>query len=291
MMIPTLPRFLAAPGAALDRGPIAMIFAEDEVEIASTLRHHLGLGFRSVLLFAPDAFDVDPDLAAAPAVQRIRFDAAAGADPIAAVNAVAAAAPGRWMYYGFNAEYLFYPFCESRSVGEMLAFHAEERRDAMLSYVVDLYAPDLERCPDAVSCAEAHLDRSGYFALARPDPESDGRVCERQLDVFGGLRWRFEEHVPPERRRIDRIALFRARRGVQLRRDHTFSEPEYNTYACPWHNNLTAAVMSFRAAKALRRNPGSRDAIASFAWHNSVPFEWRSQQLLDLGLMEPGQWF
>ena len=78
---------------------------------------------------------------------------------------------------------------------------------------------------------------------------------------------------------------------MQLRRDHTFSEPEYNTYACPWHNNLTAAVMSFRAAKALRRNPGSRDAIASFAWHNSVPFEWRSQQLLDLGLMEPGQWF
>jgi hypothetical protein len=26
-------------------------------------------------------------------------------------------------------------------------------------------------------------------------------------------------------------------------------------------------------------------------WHNSAPFEWHSQQLLDLGLMEPGQWF
>jgi len=49
--------------------------------------------------------------------------------------------------------------------------------------------------------------------------------------------------------------------------------------------------MSFRAAKALRRNPGSRYEIASFAWYNSVPFEWRSRQLLELGLMEPGQWF
>ena len=33
---------------------------------------------------------------------------------------------------------------ESRSVVEMLAFHAEERRDAMLTYVIDLYAKDLE---------------------------------------------------------------------------------------------------------------------------------------------------
>ena len=291
MTTPTLSRFLAAPGPALDRGPIAMIFAEDEVEIDSTLRHHMDLGFRSVLLFAPDAFAADPELTGAPQVQRIRFDAVSGDDPIAAVNAVAAAAPGSWMYYGYNAEYLFYPFCESRSVGELLAFHAEERRDAMLAFVIDLYAPDLDRHPDAVTRAEAHLDRSGYFALGRPDPDGGGRLRERQLDFFGGLRWRFEEHIPEGRRKIDRVALFRAQRGVRLRGDHTFSEPEYNTYACPWHNNLTAAVASFRTAKALRRNPGSRFDIPTFAWYNSVPFEWQSRQLLDLGLMEPGQWF
>ena len=43
--------------------------------------------------------------------------------------------------------------------------------------------------------------------------------------------------------------------------------------------------------EALRRNPGSRKAIATFHWRNSAPFAWHSQQLLDLGLMEPGQWF
>jgi len=54
---------------------------------------------------------------------------------------------------------------------------------------------------------------------------------------------------------------------------------------------MTAAVCSFRTAKALKRNPGSTYEINTFMWHNSAPFEWHSQQLLDLGLIEPGQWF
>ncbi|RXV66368.1 hypothetical protein C6W92_04165 [Roseovarius sp. A46] len=291
MTAPTLTDFLAAPGTALADGPLAMIFAEDETEIDSTLRHHLDLGFKSVLFFAPDAFAAAPDVTTEQMVHRIRFDAAGGEDPIDAVNAVAAAAPGLWMYYCFNAEYLFYPFCETRSVGELLAFHTEERRDAMLAYVIDLYAPDLDRHADAVSLEEAQLDRSGYYALGRPDPDNHNQPRERQLDFFGGLRWRFEEHIPANRRKIDRVALFRAQPGVILRADHTFSDEEYNTYACPWHNNLTAAIASFRTAKALKRNPGSTFDIPTFTWHNSVPFEWHSRQLLDLGLMEPGQWF
>ncbi|WP_181817325.1 hypothetical protein [Paracoccus pantotrophus] len=39
------------------------------------------------------------------------------------------------------------------------------------------------------------------------------------------------------------------------------------------------------------RNPGSRGQIRGFRWRNSHPFRWNSQQLMDLGLMEPGQWF
>ncbi|MEO0767793.1 MAG: hypothetical protein AAFY75_17440, partial [Pseudomonadota bacterium] len=179
----------------------------------------------------------------------------------------------------------------SRTVGEMLTFHTEERRDAMLTYVVDLYADNTDEFPDAVSLERAHLDKSGYYALARTDPDNHNHPKERQLDFYGGLRWRFEEHVPEPRRKIDRISLFRAKPGLRLRPDHTFNDEEYNTYACPWHHNLTAAVCSFRTAKALKTNAGSTFEIDSFQWHNSIPFEWRSQQLLDLGLMEPGQWF
>ena len=97
--------------------------------------------------------------------------------------------------------------------------------------------------------------------------------------------------MPPARRKIDRISLFRAKRGLRLREDHTFSDEEYNTYACPWHHNITATICSFRTAKALKSNPGSKYEIDTFRWHNSAPFEWHSRQLLDLGLMEPGQWF
>jgi hypothetical protein len=205
------------------------------------------------------------------------------------VNAVVVALPEKtWLYYGYNAEFLFFPFSETRTVGEMLAFHAEERRFSMLTYVIDIYAGDLNRADNAVSLPDALLDRSGYYALAREDA---GGQKDRQLDFYGGLRWRFEEHIEPARRRIDRISLVRSKPGIALRPDHTWSEEELNTYSCPWHHNLTAAVVSFRTAKALRTNPASRFDIPTFRWHNSVPFEWQSQQLLDLGLMEPGQWF
>lgn len=281
--------FLRDGKSHLAKGPVAMVFAEDNVELETTLRHHLRLGFKQVLAFMPDAFPLDGDLGET--VVRIGFETNTSHNAIAVINHIIDAAPDIWMYYCFNAEYLFYPFCETRSIGEMLEFHKEERRGAMLTYVVDLYAENLENHPNAVSLEGALMDRSGYYALAREDAQNNFQPKVRQLDFYGGLRWRFEEHVPHERRKIDRISLFRAKQGLELRDDFTFNDEEYNTYSCEWHNNLTASVCSFRTAKALKRNPGSRFDIQTFNWHNSVPFEWHSRQLLDLGLMEPGQWF
>lgn len=270
-------------------GPLAIILSEDGVEVETTLRHHLAAGFAPVLLLATP--DVVLDASLSEKVVRIDHDTMAENALVTVVNRVNDAFPDIWLYYCFNAEYLFFPFCESRSVREMLAFHAEERRNSMLTYVVDLYAGNLATAPNAVSLDDAHLDRSGYYALARNDPDRNWQAKERQLDFYGGLRWRFEEHVPWTRRKIDRISIFRTRRGLELHPDFTFNDDEMNTYACPWHNNLTAAVCSFRTAKALKSNPGSRYEISNFRWHNSTEFEWHSQQLMDFGLMEPGQWF
>lgn len=272
----------------LAKGPVCLIFCEDGVEVDTTIRHHLAQGFRRVIVMAADAVAIDPELA--PKVIRVGYAPAADAALETAVNTVIGMVPaGTWIAWVHNAEYLFYPFCEDRSIGELTTFCAEERRDSLLTYVVDLYAPDLDAHPDAVDAENAHFDRSGYFALVRRGRDRNPK--ERQLDFFGGLRWRFEEHIPESRRRIDRIAIFRAKPGLTLRPDHTFSDEEYNTYACPWHNSPTAAIASFRTAKALKRNPGSRDAIRTFTWPNATRFGWSSQQLLDLGLMEPGQWF
>lgn len=294
MQYRSLAEFLNRGGKVLAKGPVALIFAEDAVELDSTIAHHLQLGFRSVVLFAPDglvlpAADVGAGDKVSDAVHHVTLNTLAEGAVPAAVNAVIAAAPGTWFYYGYNAEYLFYPFSETRNVREMLAFHIEERRDAMIAYVVDLYAADLSEHPDAVDLEQAYFDTEGYYALGRGLP--DGMLLDRQYDFFGGLRWRYEEHVPWTRRKIDRIALFKAQKGLHLQADHTFDVPEYNTFSCPWHHNLTAAICSFRTAKALKANPGSTYAIRSFMWKKSEPFTWTSRQLLDLGLMEPGQWF
>ncbi|WP_050525384.1 DNA replication complex GINS family protein [Pseudorhodobacter aquimaris] len=274
---------------ALAKGPTAVILAEDPQELESTLRHLLKIRFHNIVLLA------DPQIETPPAlqddIQRVDYNSYQPQALQSAVNQLMEPASGAWLYYGYNAEYLFYPFCETRNIHDLLAFHTQERRDAFLTYVIDLYARDLNLDANAVSLKDAMLDKSGYYALARPDPDNHNYPRERQLDFFGGLRWRFEEHIPVQRRKIDRIALFRAKSGLHLRENYTLSDEEYNTYACPWHNNITTAMASFRTAKALKSNPGSRYDIHDFTWHNSTKFEWHSQQLMDLGLMEPGQWF
>lgn len=289
MKYTSLDHFIVEGKAALAKGPLALVFAEDPVEVDTTLRHHIAAGFPQVVLLAPDVIPLPVDIEAK--IHRVSMDVHAEDALVRAVNTVIAAAPGIWLYYCYNGEYLFHPFCETRNIREMLAFQTEERRDALLSYVVDLYADDLSIYPNAVSLERAHLDKSGYYALGRPDAANHNYPKERQLDFFGGLRWRFEEHIPVPRRKIDRIALFRTKPGLELRSDFTLNDEEYNTYACPWHHNITTAIASFRTAKALRTNAGSMFDIRDFRWHNSIPFEWHSQQLMDLGLMEPGQWF
>lgn len=289
MRYPSLSNFVTTAKAALAKGPVAIIMAEDDVEVDTTLRHHKTAGFRELILLAPPEIQLPDEVEKT--IHRVDMDVHVDGALLDSVNTLIDAAPGIWLFYCYNAEYLFHPFCEHRNVREMIAFHTEERREALLTYVIDLYAGDLNRYPNAVSLEDAHLDKSGYYALGRADPANHNYPKERQLDFFGGLRWRFEEHVSPHRRKIDRICLFKAKPGLRLQADFTLSDEEMNTYACPWHNNITTALVSFRTAKALKTNPGSRFDIHDFRWRNSTPFDWHSQQLMDLGLMEPGQWF
>lgn len=287
MQYKSLQDFLKRGVPALVSGPLALILIEDEAAATQTVEHHVKSGFPNVAVFANDALPLPAELEEQ--VDRITWDMAEDAPTTTIVNSVIDACQGRWLYYCYNAEFLFFPFCEERSIGEMLAFNVEERRDTILTYVVDLYAGDLRNFPNAVDIDGALMDKSGYYALSRTDRWNND--LDRQMDFYGGLRWRFEEHIPEKKRRIDRVAIFKAKAGLLLNEDHMFNDPEYNTFSCPWHHNITATICSFRTAKALKRNPGSTYEIKTFRWHNSVPFEWGSQQLMDLGLMEPGQWF
>ena len=287
MQYRSVEEFLRKGQATLAKGPVALIFAEDEVEIASTITHHQTLGFAQVVLFHPPTLSLPPQVAGA---VQVACDLHARQAVLSVMNRVIASCPSTtWLYWGYNAEYLMFPYCETRKVGELLAFHAEERRLAMMGYVIDLYAGDLRRYANAVDLDGALFDARGYYALERLG--DDGQKRERQFDVFGGIRWRFEEHIPWARRKLDRVALFRPQKGLEMRTDFTLSDEEMNTVSCPWHHNLTAAVASFRAAKALKSNPGSNWAIGTFEWAGSARFDWSSRQLLELGMIEPGQWF
>ena len=290
MEFESLDQFSKVATGSFGKGPAAMLIAEDGVEVISSIAHLRSLGFRQIFVLAPPEVKVPPlidDIKLKFHVIRARTRVPGTTET--AMNILIEKMPGEWLHYCYNGEYLFYPFCEDRSVGEMVTWVMEERRSAILTYVIDLYAPDLNRHPNAVTLDNAMLDMSGYYAEARPD--EIGHPKERQLNFYGGLRWRFEEHVAKPKRKIDRIALFQAKPGLRLLEDHTLNDDEMNTYACPWHHSLTAAICSFRVAKALRTNPGSRHDITDFRWHNSTQFHWSSLQLMELGLMEPGQWF
>lgn len=278
---------LIARGRRLGPGPVCLILCEDAVEIAGSVAHHLAAGFPQVVLALPPG--IEAEAALPDGVHVLHLDPRPADMAETGVNAlIRAVRPGTWIGWCYNAEYLFHPFAETRRIGEALAFCEEERRASILTQIVDLYADGHPAETRGVDAVAPWMDETGYYALERTGP--DGPL-ERQFDIFGGLRWRFEEHVPASRRRIDRISIFRTKPGLTLLPDHRLSDQEMNTIACPWHNSMTGAVASFRAAKALATNPDSRDRIDGFRWSGSVRFEWRAQQLMDLGLMEPGQWF
>ena len=276
-----LNRFLRHKGATLP-APIAVILAEDDVELAGTIRHHTDMGFGTILVIG-DVAEVSTEGVHLFPTQLNRVE-----DSIDALNKIIAACTGKWIYYAFNAEYLYFPYCETRTIKDAITFMEEERRTAVFTYTIDLYPENLSDHGNGVDIGTAHLDRNGYYGQ---DRFVDGEVIERQPEIFGGLRWRYEEHIPWKKRRIDRISLFKATPDLEIGPDLRLNDPEMNTIACEWHNNMTIAVMSFRVAKALMHNPGSADDISGFHWGGSRKFEWNSIQLMELGFMEPGQWF
>lgn len=286
MAPPPLDTFLKSANADLPKGPVALIFVEDETAVGATIRHHNRIGFQNIVLLARPDLALPEDCKAM--CHHVTFDVANDVAVHDVVNQAIDALAGRWLYYCYNAEFLHFPFCESRSIEELITFITEERRASAFTYVIDLYADNLEAHPLGYSLEHAHLDASGYYALTR---WRNGGAADRQLSVFGGLKWRFEEHLPYAKRRIDRVALFRAEKGLTMDEEQLLSDEELNTYQCPWHHSVTIAICSFRTAKYLKSNPGSTFEIADFTWAMSEKFHWNSQQLMDLGLMEPGQWF
>ncbi|MGB0497245.1 MAG: hypothetical protein ACPGID_02805 [Rubricella sp.] len=261
-----------------------MLFKEDDQPIGAELARARDQGFARTILIG--AADLLPE----PGDGQVQIEEPVRNRDMAVeiLNTLMPKLAGRWVAWSFGGEFLFFPFCETRKIDDFTAFLTEEKRDAAFTYVIDLYAGDLDAAPSGMDIGNAFLDRSGYYGFQR---FRDGAPLDRQFDIFGGLGWRMEQYIPWDRRRIDRVSLFRARPGLEMRPDLTLSDEEMNTIACPWHHNPTIALASFRIAKSLKRNPGSTYEIGSFMWRRSERFEWSSEHLMRLGFIEPGQWF
>lgn len=275
-----IPDILAKPG------PIGLIFAEDVIGLESCIRHHAKLGFENLLVLK--RADINLPETAKTLCTPIDLPDAFSFDVPFYINQAIQRYSNRWIFYCFNAEYLHFPFCEHRNISELINFITEEKRSSVFTYTVDLYAGDLEHAPDGFSLEDTHFDTTGYYALQRHINET---AQERQIDVYGGLKWRFEEYLPWNKKRLNRIALFKSDPDLTMDTDGYFNISEYNTISCPWHHNTTLALCSFRTAKSLKTNPDSSFAIDTFLWSQSTKFLWNSQQLMDYGFIEPGQWF
>ncbi len=264
---------------ALSPGPLAIIRDEDGTNLEATLAHMRAIGFPNILLLSPQPAPTEADIA---------MEIPPSADLNEYINPLIDALAGRWIYLGHNAEYLYFPFCEGRSIQDATQFVDEERREAVFCTTVDLYPNQIDRNGIEYSHDTAHFDARGYFSRDRYDGPDK---LERQVDLFGGLKWRYAEHIEWSRQRIDRIAVFKAKTGLRLDEKGLFNDPEMNTISCPWHNSMTFCITSFRVAKSLLNNPGSAYEIESFMWQGSQQFGWTSEELMVAGLMEPGQWF
>ena len=151
----------------------------------STVAYHLMRGFRSILVFIPQSI-VHPEVFATE-VPTIRYDTLDKEAVECAINPILHWAPDTRMYYCYNVEYLFYPFCKTRSIGEFLAFNTQEELATLVTFIIDLYAADLDQNPNVVCTQTAQIENSGYFAQTQVDPGHHNLPEERQLGFLVGF--------------------------------------------------------------------------------------------------------
>lgn len=280
MIHQSVERYLASGEARrIPEGVVGIVLADGAEAAAPGAARLLGLGAVAVLVVGSPP---DPDALAERGVVRIAAELADAPARADALNALFAALAGRWLVWHHAGEFVFFPFCETRTLGDIAAFLDSERRRVLYTYAFDLYANVLPEPGEDPRGAELFIDRIGYYAF----PGAEGA-----LEVYGGLGWRFEELLGNRQRAIGRPALLRPRRGERIGADLRFAEPALDTVSCPWHHNPTGAVVGLRTARRLFRQPGFGAVRPKLIWRGSTPFAWTSRQLLELGLIEPGQWF
>lgn len=277
MTYQTIAEFVQRGARDLPAGMVGIVLCESTLHASEAAARLARQGVAAVIAVGPG---VEPEAVSCPVFQIA--ERPAGHGPAEQLNLLTDALAGRWVVWLWNGEFLLFPFCETRRLAELAAFLTDERRCGLYTYALDLYSHDLPEAsvaPDGVSLS---FDNAGYYAFPRENKE---------LKVFGGLGWRFQELLPRGMQQIGRTSLFLARKGVHMGRDMIFENADYASVSCPWHNNPTGAVMSLRRTRRIMAHPNFNQMRGKLDWSGTEPFSWQSAQLLEHGMIEPGQWF
>lgn len=274
---PDVAHFVRSP-PRLPGGVLAVVLCESALHLQATAAHLVRQGASAIIAIGrASAALSDPGV---PVIRIAEDPRDSNAPEI--MSALMRPLHGRWLVWLWNGEFLFFPFCETRAFSDLAEFLDSERRHMVYTYAFDLYADPLPTAEDSPRECDLYFDRLGYYAF----PDQD-----QTLKIFGSIGWRFEEITPTWMRQIGRASLVRASKGLTMRPDLQFADPDYASASCPWHRNPTAAMMSLRRTRRICTHPRFVEKRQSLMWHGSTRFDWSSRQLLDLGMIEPGQWF
>ena len=108
MNFSTLKTYLTWTIAHAPKGPFAFVFAQVDIELTHTVAHYIKLGFHQTVVLADIPIARPEDLP--DEVAFIPRPAKTSSDTSQEMNAVITALPQRWIYCGYNGEYLYYPF-------------------------------------------------------------------------------------------------------------------------------------------------------------------------------------
>lgn len=262
--------------ARLPSGPVAVVLCDSPRQAQNTVARLAGQG-AAVILVVGEAGPLDTG-----GCTLVRIAEDPGRYAYRVVNTILGGLAGRWVVWLWAGEFLFFPYCETRTLPELIAFLEDERRRVLFCYALDLYGIDMPGPHQPPWELDLDFDRTGYQPFPQPD---------QGLNLYGGLGWRFEELAPDNMAQIGRSALVRADRGIALDRNWRFGDRHYDSVSCPWHHSPTGAVMTLRRTWRIMAHPGFADVCGDLIWQGSARFDWTSRQLLEDGMIEPGQWF
>jgi len=217
---------------------------------------------------------------------------------------------GHWCLTLDPDEIMVFPYCESRSILELVDFLEAEKRDHFFCLLLDMYGP---KSVNKTVCApgENPLDAAPYFDVLGYTQRVDASYGE--VFVQGGPRRRvFFKDDPLRAPALNKTPLIKwDRKYVYLSSTHTAAPKRLNRPHAAEHLSPTGCLLHFKFLSMLTEKVAEEmvrsehfAGSAEYIRYNAVlngegrslysdySVRYRdSRQLHDLGLMTYGQWF